>query len=143
MIEGSSNPIPHKQIHPGYQFLMLIGLLLAALIFGQMIAGAIITARYGIDTLMELSKLNVSTPQVQDSLWILQFVGTTMPILVTPIIFSYFIVRDPDGYMKNTFHFPWVYILLVFLIMMLAFPLIEFLETISGKLSLPQMDARI
>ena len=127
MIEGSLTQYPTSKYIPVIQFLMLIGLLLAALIFGQMIAGAIITARYGIDTLMELSKLNVSTPQVQDSLWILQIVGTTMPILVTPIIFSYFIVRDPDDYMKNTFHFPWVYILLVFLIMMLAFPLIEFL----------------
>jgi uncharacterized protein len=138
MTGGSTNPIPHKQIHPGYQFLVLIGLLLAALIFGQMIAGAIITARYGIDTLIDLSKLNVSTPQVQDSLWILQFVGTTMPILVTPIIFSYFIVRDPDSYMKNNFHFPWLFILLVFLIMMLAFPLIEFIESISQKFPLPQ-----
>lgn len=126
----------HKPMHPGLQFIMLVVLLFAFLVFGQIIAGAIVTAKYGMNTLLDISNLKLSSAQVQSSLWIIQFAGTTIPILLTPIVFSYFVVHEPDEYMKNNFHFPWIFILLVFVIMMLSFPLIEFIGNLNQKIPL-------
>ena len=106
MTDDPYKPMLHKPMHPGLQFTMLVVLLFAFLVFGQIIAGAIVTAKYGMNTLLDISNLKLSSPQVQSSLWIIQFVGTTMPILLAPIVFSYFVVHEPDEYMKNNFHFP-------------------------------------
>jgi len=127
------NPIPHKQIHPGFQFMILVGLLLGFLIFGQLLAGVIIGIKYGQDVLMDIANLKLSSPHAQSALWVMQTTGTTIPILITPIVFSYLIVREPDEYLKNNFHFPWLLIVLVFFIMLLGFPVIEFLGNLNQK----------
>jgi uncharacterized protein len=136
MTDGPYKPMLHKSMHPGLQFVMLVVLLFAFLVFGQIIAGAIVTAKYGMNTLLDISNLKLSSPQAQSSLWIIQFAGTTIPILLTPIVFSYFVVHEPDEYMKNNFHFPGMFILLVFVIMMLSFPLIEFIGNLNQKIPL-------
>ena len=128
------NPIPHKQIHPALQFLILIGLLLGLLGAGQIMAGVIITVKYGQEVLIDLANAKLSSPYVQNALWITQTVGTTIPILLTPIIFSYAIVREPDDYLKNNTRFPAALLLLIFLIMLFAFPVIEFLGNLNQKL---------
>jgi len=138
MTDFPSNPITPKQIHPGVQFLILIGVLLVALFVGSIIGLAIISARYGIGTFNDIVQLKLDAPNVTNALWILQFTGTTFPILITPIFFSYIIVRDPDDYMKNHFHFSWKLVVLVFLTMLLALPLIEFLGNINAKMILPK-----
>jgi membrane protease YdiL (CAAX protease family) len=127
------NPIPHKQIHPALQFLILIGLLLGMIGAGQIMAGVIITVKYGQDVLIDLANAKLSSAHVQSALWITQTVGTTIPILITPIIFSYAIVREPDDYLKNNTHFPTVLLFLIFLIMLFAFPVIEFLGNLNQK----------
>lgn len=113
--------------------MILVGLLLGFLIFGQLLAGVIIGVKYGQDVLLDIANLKLSSPQAQSALWIMQTAGTTIPILVTPIVFSYFIVGEPDEYLKNNFHFPWVLVVLVFLIMLLSFPVIEFLGNLNQK----------
>lgn len=133
MSDVPHNHIPHKRIHPGLQFMILVGLLLGFLIFGQLLAGVIIGIKYGQDVLLDIANLKLSSPQAQSALWIMQTTGTTIPILVTPIIFSYFIVGEPDEYLKNNFHFPWVLVVLIFLIMLLSFPVIEFLGNLNQK----------
>jgi len=138
MAVDPSNPIPHRQIHPAYQFLVVIGLLILALIVGSFIGMFIIGIRYGLDTFTQIVQGNLSAPNVSTSLWILQFFGTTMPILATPIIFSYFIIHEPDDYLKPSFHFPWILIVLVFAIMMLSNPVMEFLSNINQKMILPK-----
>jgi hypothetical protein len=138
MAVDPSNPIPHRQIHPAYQFLVVIGLLILALIVGSFIGMFIIGVRYGLDTFTQIVQGNLSAPNVSTSLWILQFFGTTMPILATPIIFSYFIIHEPDDYLKPSFHFPWILIVLVFAIMMLSNPVMEFLSNINQKMILPK-----
>src|ERR1700760_3620893 len=125
MSDVPHNPIPHRHIHPGYQFLAVVGLLLLALIVGSFIGMIFIVMKYGSQTLTDILQSNLSAPNVSVSLWILQFSGTTLPILATPIIFSYFIVQEPDEYLKTNFHFPWMLILLAFAIMMFSNPLIE------------------
>jgi len=132
------NPIPHKQIHPAYQFLVVIGLLILSLIIGSFIGMIVIVVRYGTQTLTDILQANLTAPNVSVSLWILQFFGTTLPILATPIIFSYFIVREPDEYLKTHFHFSWLLIVIVFVAMMLSNPLIEFLGNLNEKMVLPK-----
>ena len=132
------NPIPHKQIHPGLQFLIVIGILLTALFAGSIVAIIIISLKYGSETLSDVLQAKLANPHVSASLWILQFLGTTMPILSTPIMFSYFIIHEPDEYLKINFHFPWLLILIVFVAMMLSNPLIEFLGNLNEKMVLPK-----
>lgn len=138
MTDSPINPIPHKQIHPGLQFLIVIGLLLLTLFGGTIIGMIVIGLRYGFNTFTEIVHANYSAPNVATSLWILQFFGTTMPILATPIIFSYFIIHEPDVYLKPTFHFPWMLMVLVFAIMMISSPVMEFLGNVNQKMVLPK-----
>lgn len=138
MTNSPLKPVPHKQMHPGMQFLTLIGLLILMLIIGTFIGIAVITAKYGASELTGIMQNNLGGANAASALWILQFTGTTFPILITPIIFSYLVVRDPDDYLKNSFHFPWLLIILVFLTMMLANPLIEFLGNLNARMVLPK-----
>ncbi|MGZ3813212.1 MAG: CPBP family intramembrane glutamic endopeptidase, partial [Mucilaginibacter sp.] len=120
------------------QFLILLGLLIGAVIAGSLLGSAIIVARYGINTLLDIGRENLNAPNVQTSLWIFQFFGTTLPILVTPLIFARFIAHEPDEYLKTTYHFPWLLIVIVFLTMMVSLPLMEYLGNINQKMVLPQ-----
>jgi membrane protease YdiL (CAAX protease family) len=138
MTDGPVNPIPHKQIHPGFQFLIVIGLLLLTLFAGSIFGIVIIVIRYGSETFTNIVQSNLSAPNVATSLWILQFFGTTMPILATPIIFSYFILHEPDDYLKTNFRFPWLLIAIVFVTMIFSNPLIELLGNINEKMTLPR-----
>jgi len=138
MSDVPHNPIQHKQIHPGYQFLVVIGLLILALIVGSFIGMIFIAVRYGSQTLTDILQANLTAPNVSVSLWILQFSGTTLPILATPLIFSYFIVQEPDEYLKTNFHFPWLLFAIVFVAMLFSNPLIEFLSNLNEKMVLPK-----
>jgi membrane protease YdiL (CAAX protease family) len=138
MTDGPSNPILHKQIHPGLQFLTFMGLTLALLFIGTLIGLAIIMGSFGIDTINDIMTLNISSHRTQDALWILQLTGTTLPLLICPVFFSYVIAREPENYLKTSFHFPWLLLIIVFLTMMLSGPLIEFLGNINQKMVLPK-----
>jgi membrane protease YdiL (CAAX protease family) len=138
MTDGPYNPIRHKQIHPGLQFIILLGLLLFALFAGSLIGAIVVGVRYGMQTFNDILQGNLTAPNVSTSLWMLQFFGTTLPILATPIFFSYFIVHEPDDYLKTNFHFPWLLIVIAFVAMMLSNPLIEFLGNLNAKMVLPK-----
>jgi membrane protease YdiL (CAAX protease family) len=138
MSDVPHNPIPHKQIHPAYQFLILVGLLLLALIVGNVIGAVVIGVRYGLATFSNIAQGNLSAPHVTSALWILQFLGTTLPILLTPIFFAYFIVREPDDYLKTNIHFPWILMLIVFAVMLFSNPIIEFLGNLNQQMVLPK-----
>jgi hypothetical protein len=138
MTEDSYNPIPHRQMRPGLQFLTVVGLLIFSLIVGTFIGAGIIAARYGMETFTNIIQSNLTAPHVQTSLWLLQFFGTTTPILATPVIFSYFIVQEPDEYLKSNIHFSWLLLVLAFVIMMLSNPMIELLGNINAKMVLPK-----
>jgi membrane protease YdiL (CAAX protease family) len=138
MTEGLPNPFPRKQISPGYQFVLLIGLLIATLFAGTIIGAGIVMARYGSDTFMAIAQSKIATPDTVNALWLLQFFSTTLPILVTPIIFSYLIVKEPDDYLKHHYHFPLVLILIVFATMLMVSPVMEFLGNLNQHMVLPK-----
>jgi membrane protease YdiL (CAAX protease family) len=137
MTAGPSNPLHSKQISPGLQFLMLIGLLVAMLFAGTLIGAAIITGKYGSETLSAILQSKLDSPNASSALWILQFTGTTFPILITPVIFSYLIVREPEDYLKHHYHFPWTLMIIVVLTMCSAQVLIEYLGNLNEKMVLP------
>ena len=139
MSEGPSNPIVNKPIHPGLQFLILSGLLIGTIIIGQLIAVIIISARFGPNILNAVLKFDLSTQQAHTSLWILQFTGTTLPILITPIIFVYRVVKaEPNEYLKNNFQFPGLLLAGSFITMLVAVPLIEYLGIQNQHFNLPK-----
>jgi CAAX protease family protein len=138
MTDFPHNPLPDRKIHPGMQFLILMGLFILALFVGTIIGLIFISARYGSGTFNDILQGNVSGTNTQTALWILQFTGTTAPILITPVIFAYIIVRDPEDYMKTNTHFSWQLIVVAFLVMMLSTPLIEYLSNINENMVLPK-----
>ncbi len=138
MTDFPHNPLPGKQIRPGLQFLYLILLFLALNISGTIFSTLIVGFHYGKDLLEAALNGKATQEHAVTALWILQFFGETLPILLTPIIFSYFLVREPDDYLKNNFHFSGWLVLLVPAIMILSSPLIEYLGLLNQKIPLAQ-----
>ncbi len=126
-----------NQIHPGLQFLIFLVLSFAILIIGTIIGLAVVTALYGSNTLIAIGNLKVTTPHFVNSLWVLQIIGTTLPILATPVFFAYVIVREPQNYLKPGFRFSWILIVLVLAIMFISSPIMEFLSNLNQKMVLP------
>jgi membrane protease YdiL (CAAX protease family) len=126
-----------NQIHPAMQFLIFIGIFVIILIIGNLIGAGIVLALYGLKTLMALASLNVSVPNFIPAIWIMQLTGTTFPIFAAPVFFAFIIVRDTDEYIKPSFNFPWILLLMVLAIMFISNPVIEFLSNLNQKMVLP------
>lgn len=128
----------HNTIHPALQFLIFVALSFGILILGSIIGAGIAAALYGLKTVTDIMQLNLGTANAINALWIIQIMGTTLPIFAAPVFFAYVIVKQPQYYIKPTFRFPWVLIVLVFAVMAVSNPLIEFLSNINQKMVLPQ-----
>ncbi len=128
---------PYSQLHPALQFLIFILLSIAIVLIGNVIGAGIAAALYGLHTVMDIAQLKFTAPHVIDALWLIQIIGTTLPLLAAPIFFAFVIVREPKAYLKPGFRFPWVLMLLVFVIMFMSAPLIELLSNINQKMVLP------
>jgi membrane protease YdiL (CAAX protease family) len=113
-------------------------LLFLALIAGTVLGLVIIKVVYGSKTLWDVLGAKLNAPHVSVSLWILQYFGTTLPLVAAPLAFSYFIVRNPDEYLRMNFRFSWLLIVIVFVTMMLSNPVIEFLANLNAKMVLPK-----
>ncbi len=127
-----------NQMHPALQLLSFILIFLAALIIGNLVGAGIAAAFYGLSSVMDIAQGNYTAPHVTNALWIVQIAGTTIPIFVAPVFYAYVIARDPQDYVKPTFRFPLILLALVFCIMFISSPLIEFLSNINEKMVLPQ-----
>ncbi len=136
--ESFPNPLPRKQMHPATQFFTLLVMLIGFLFAGTIIAIAIIMGSFGSETLNQIMTMNITSARTENALWILQLLGTTLPILIAPMIFSYTIIRQPDDYLKTSFQFPWTLIAIVFVCMLASFPVIELLSNFNQKMVLPR-----
>jgi membrane protease YdiL (CAAX protease family) len=128
---------PYNRMSPGLQLMTFVGVFLAILILGNIIAVALATALFGLNTVMAITQANFTAPHVVNALWIIQIIGTTIPIFTAPVLFAYVVIRDPQDYLKPTTNFSLVLALLVFCVMFISSPLIEFLSNINQKLILP------
>lgn len=128
---------PGTQLHPAFQFLIFILLSIAIILIGNVIGAGIAVALYGMQAVLGIGQMKFTAPHVIDALWIIQIGGTTLPILAAPIFYAFVITREPQDYLKPGFRFPWVLLLLVFAIMFISTPLIEFLSNLNQKMVLP------
>lgn len=128
---------PANRLYPALQFLILVSLTIAIVLVGNLIGAAVVAAFYGLDMILNIARLDFSTPGTANALWILQIVGTTIPLLIVPVFFAQVIVKQPREYLKPSFKFPWQLLLIVFCTMLVSSPLIEFLSAINQKMVLP------
>ena len=126
-----------KPIHPGMQFLIFTGIFLGVLFVGNIIGIGIVIALYGSKTLMALGTVTVTAPHFVPALWIVQITGTTLPIFVAPVMFARLVMNNPRDYIKPSFRFPWLLLVVIFALMVLSNPLIELLSNINQKMVLP------
>ncbi|MGN6178678.1 MAG: lysostaphin resistance A-like protein [Mucilaginibacter sp.] len=126
-----------SSMHPGLQFLLLAAILIVALIIGTFAGLGIVLALYGIDTMKAITTVNTAVPHFASALWVVQFAGTTFPILATPVFFAYVVMNDKANYLRTNFRFPPQLLIIVFAIMLCAFPVIELLSNINQKIPVP------
>jgi len=135
---------PYKQfkqsrsiLHPALQFFVFLLLFIGVLIVGNLIGVGVASALYGLNTVAAIAGGKLTSPNAANVLWILQTAGMTLPIFVAPVFFAVVIVREPRDYIKPTFNFSWILMLLVFAIMFMSNPAIEFLSNLNEKMVLP------
>lgn len=129
---------PANRLHPSLQFLILIAITIGVILIGNLIGAAVVAAFYGLDIVFNIAQLDFSAPGTVNALWILQILGTTIPLLIAPLVFARFVVKQPDEYLKPSFNFPWTLIVIVFFVMMVSAPLIELLSRINQNMVLPE-----
>ena len=130
-----SNPVKH--LHPSLQLLILVAITIGVVLVGNIIGMAVVMAFYGLEMVTNIAQLNLSAPGTVNALWILQILGTTLPLLITPMVFSLAVVKQPAEYLKPSFKFPWMLLVIVFCVMMVSSPVIEFLSRINQNMALP------
>lgn len=126
----------HKQASPPLQLLIFIGIAIGIILVGYLIGMGVIIGLYGIDVLMQIARLNLSSPNAVNALWILQIISTTIPLFVAPVFFAYRIVKEPQAYLRTTIKFPWGLLVLTLFIMFVSSPLIEWLSNINQRMVL-------
>ena len=124
-------------MHPALQLFVFIVIFIVLLIIGNLIGLGIAMAKYGFNIVEDIQQLKLTSPNIINTLWIIQIAGTTFPIFAAPVFFSYVIAKDTQGYLKAKAAFPWGLLLLVFLIMLVSNPAIEILSLINQKMQLP------
>ncbi|MBS7564392.1 CPBP family intramembrane metalloprotease [Mucilaginibacter sp. Bleaf8] len=135
MIPGT----PHKRtpLSPSLQFAILILLTISILIAGNFISMAVIAGLYGTDTFNNVISFNPNAPHIAQGLWILQIISTTIPLFITPIIFSMWIVREPQTYLKSNFKFNPFLMVIVLAIMYVSLPVMEEMIRLNQQMQLP------
>jgi len=126
-----------SSVRPWLQLLIFIGIFIGVLIVGNLIGMGIVTALYGLKTLLALGSVTVTAPHFVPALWIVQILGTTLPIFIAPVMFARLVANDLQGYIKPGFRFPWLLLVVIFALMFLSNPLIELLSNINQKMVLP------
>ena len=125
------------QLHPALLLLIFICLLIGLLLVCTLLGQGLVYLLYGKDTATALETLNPAAPHMVQALWIVQVVGTTLPLLIAPLFFAYVIVNNVRDYIKPSFKFRWVLLVLILAIMFVSNPMIEFLSNLNEKMVLP------
>jgi membrane protease YdiL (CAAX protease family) len=129
---------PVNQMSPGLQFLLFVVVFAAILIVCNIIGILAVGVIYGFNLVIEIGRLNFTNPQSITALYILQVVTMTIPIFLAPVVFGYWVVRDPAEYIKPTIRIPWMLFIVAFFVMLASSPLIEFLSNINQQMVLPK-----
>jgi membrane protease YdiL (CAAX protease family) len=123
---------------PALQFLIFAGLTLGLVLLGSLIALGAVYLIYGLKTVQQVSAMNLSTPKAISAMWLMQIVGTTLPLLLVPIVFGKWVIKEPEAYLRTNTKFPPVLMLIVFSIMVMSTPILEVLILVNRNMVLPQ-----
>jgi uncharacterized protein len=134
----SEKPYYDRETPPWAQFLIFVGVTLLLLLAGTGLALAYIAGRYGFGAMQEVLQMDTRSPLVIKALWVLQIVGTTLPIMLTPVVVGKWIMKQPQEYLRLNIKFPPILLLMVFSIMVLSTPIMEVLVTLNQRMVLPQ-----
>ncbi|TWR29810.1 CPBP family intramembrane metalloprotease [Mucilaginibacter pallidiroseus] len=129
---------PVNQMTPGLQFLVFICISIGIILLGTVISFVIVLATQGLDVLLDVLRGTLNNPGIVRALYVLQIVGTTLPIFIAPVVFACYIVKQPAEYLKTTIKINWVLFVAAFFIMMISMPLIELSSNINQKMVLPE-----
>lgn len=126
-----------NQLSLPVQFAIICGITVGLVLVFSIIAAGIIFVIFGTKTLTDTANFYLQNPNVGPALWVLQIVSTTIPLFVAPVIFAWLIVRDPRDYLKPTFKFSPLFLVLIFAVMLFSSPIMEVLSNVNQKLILP------
>lgn len=128
---------PVNQVSPRRQFFIFSLLSVAIIFLFNLIGLGVTIAIYGMGLLQALSRMDFSDPRMAQALYILQIISTTLPIFIAPVIYARYIVKQPGEYLKTSFRFHWLLLIVAFFVMMSSTALIELLSNINQKMALP------
>ena len=107
------------------------------LLIGTVLGFAIDYLLFGADVVKAIYYQEFSNPHISQALWVLQLVGTTLPIFAAPVFFAYIIMKEPRAYIRPGFDFKWILLLLILAMMAFSNPVIEYLSNLNEKMVLP------
>jgi hypothetical protein len=122
---------------PLMQFVIFCAITLGLLLAGSALAMAAIYFIYGADSLKLVMAMKLTSLQSVNALWLLQILGTTIPIFLVPIVFGKLVMREPEAYIRANFRFPVVLLMIVFSIMITSKPIMDVLVILNQKMVLP------
>ena len=108
---------PALSLHPALQFLIFAGIFIGVLIVGSVAGVGLVTLLYGLKTFTSISQMDTTIPHFIPAMWIIQLLGTTLPILTAPLLFSRFVTKDTKEYIKPRINLTLILMVLVFFIM--------------------------
>ncbi|MFD1257494.1 CPBP family intramembrane glutamic endopeptidase [Mucilaginibacter terrae] len=126
---------PH--LTPPIQLAIFFAVLIILLFTGYFIGQGIVTLVYGAKVFKQVNLFNLTSLQSINGMWIMQITSTTIPILLTPILFGKFVMRDTEAYTRTSFKFPLILLMIVFSVMMMSAPIMEVLIALNQKMVLP------
>ena len=133
----TEKPQYKRELSPPLQLLTLISITIALIFLGNIIASLAIVSVYNRDTMKSIVAMNLDTPMAVKGMWMLQIIGMTIPLLLAPMVFSRFVMKEPDAYLKTNIRFPLVLLMMVFSIMVMSTPIMEVLVLVNQKMVLP------
>ncbi|CAM3877363.1 CPBP family intramembrane glutamic endopeptidase [Mucilaginibacter galii] len=133
----TEKPQYKRELSPPLQLLTLISITIALIFLGGIVGGGYITARYGTVVLQQIKASQLNSPDAIEAMWILQIMSMTVPLLIIPVIFGRFVMKEPDAYLKTNIRFPLVLLMMVFSIMVMSTPIMEVLVLVNQKMVLP------
>jgi uncharacterized protein len=125
------------QYSPAIQFVLFCAVAFGMIAACNALALLLVFIFHGLKALQLIMAMNLSNPQAIGALWLLQVVGTTVPILLTPIVFGWLVMREPEAYLRTGNRFNFLLLPLVLVIMVASLPVMEVITGLNQQMQLP------
>ncbi|RYU89398.1 CPBP family intramembrane metalloprotease [Mucilaginibacter terrigena] len=129
---------PVNHLSPAKQFLLFVAVFAGVFVACNILGFVVIAVFFGLKILTDIGTANFSNPQTLRALYILQILAMTLPIFLGPWVFSKWVVKNTEEYLRTNKRFHLILLALVFVIMMVSVPLIEVLGNFNQGLVLPK-----